>query len=155
MTDKRPGSRELQARVMGVMNVPMRIVLGLPFKTPLGKTLMLAYLTGRRSGRGYKVPLSYVRDDQVLLTPGGGRWKLNLVEGRAERLRIAGKDVMACPELVKDRDEVEQLLERMVANDSQVLKFARIGRDADGRLRSDQLELALEHGFCVVRWTPA
>jgi hypothetical protein len=154
MSDSRPRARRTQARVMAVMNVPMRIVLGLPFRTPLSKTLMLAYLTGRRSGRSYKVPLSYVRDDRLLLTPGGGRWKLNLVEGRAERLRIAGKDVLAAPQLVKDRDAVEQLLERMVASDSQVLKFARIGRADDGRLRSDQLELALKHGFCVVRWTP-
>ncbi len=153
MADSRPRSRRIQARVMAVMNVPMRVLLGMPFKTPLGDKLMLAYLTGRRSGRHYKVPLSYVRDGQVMLTPGGGRWKLNLVEGRAEHLRVAGKDVMATPELVTDQDQVEQLLEQMVAQDSSVLKFARIDRDSEGRLRADQLGLALSHGFCVVRWT--
>lgn len=153
MSDTRPLSRRVQVRAMAVMNVPMRLVLGLPFKTPLGKTLMLAYLTGRRTGRHYRIPLSYVRDGDTLLTPGGGRWKLNLVEGRAERLRIAGNDVMATPELVKDPTEVERLLEEMVSRDSQVLKFARIRRDPDGRLRRDQLDLALKHGFCIVRWS--
>lgn len=90
--------RRRQARIMAVVNVPMRVLLELPFRTPMSKSLMLAYLTGRKSGRRYKVPLSYVRDGETLLTPGGGRWKLNLVEGRPERLKIAGRDVMAAPE---------------------------------------------------------
>ena len=41
--------------------------------TPLGKRLMLVYLTGRKSGRHYRQPISYVREGETLLTPGGGR----------------------------------------------------------------------------------
>jgi hypothetical protein len=43
---------------------------------------MLVYLTGRKTGRHYRQPVSYIRDGESLLTPGGGRWKLNLVEGQ-------------------------------------------------------------------------
>ena len=60
--------------------IPMRFVLGLPVATPLGKRLMLVYTAGRRTGRRYRQPVSYVRDGETLLTPGGDRWKLNLVE---------------------------------------------------------------------------
>src|SRR5262245_37306105 len=80
-----PRSRRILIRVMPVVfrvvNVPMRLVLGLPISTPLGKRLMLVYLAGRKTGRHYRQPISYVHDGQTLLTPGGGRWKLNLVEG--------------------------------------------------------------------------
>jgi hypothetical protein len=55
--------------VFRVINVPMRFVLGLPIATPLGKRLMLVHLTGRKSGRHYKQPVSYVRDGDTLLTP--------------------------------------------------------------------------------------
>src|SRR5262249_52497079 len=81
-----PLSRRLMMRLMPplcrVLNVPMRLVLALPISTPLGKRLMLAYLTGRKTGHHYRQPISYVRHGETLLTPGGGRWKLNLVEGQ-------------------------------------------------------------------------
>ena len=77
-TDLRPLRRKIQARVFRVVNVPMRFVLGMPFPTPLGARLMLISFTGRRTGKAYRQPVSYVRDGDVLLTPGGGRWKFNL-----------------------------------------------------------------------------
>jgi len=70
-----------RARIMRAVNVPMRTVLGLPFATPLSGNLMLISYTGN-SGKAYRQPVSYVRDGHVLLTPGGGRWTLNLAGGR-------------------------------------------------------------------------
>jgi hypothetical protein len=72
----------------------MRLILGLPTSTPLGKRLMLAYLTGRKSGRHYRQPISYVRDGGTLLTPGGGRWKLNLVEGQSKNMARAAAQIL-------------------------------------------------------------
>ncbi|MGO8961862.1 MAG: hypothetical protein ACLQFR_31500 [Streptosporangiaceae bacterium] len=57
----RPLSRRVKARVFRVINVPMRALLGLPVPTPLGSSLMLAYITGRKTGQMYRQPLSYVR----------------------------------------------------------------------------------------------
>jgi len=68
---KRPRGRRIQQRVFRVLNVPMRAVLGLPFVTPLSGRLMLVFLTGRKTGKPYRQPVSYVRDGAVLLTPGG------------------------------------------------------------------------------------
>jgi len=77
----RPPGRRIQARAFRAINVPMRSLQGLPFPTPAGRRLMLLYLTGRKTGRRYRQPVSYIRDGDTLLTPGGGRWKLNLPEG--------------------------------------------------------------------------
>ena len=63
---------------MRAVNVPMRAVLSLPFATPLSANLMLISYTGREVGKAYRQPVSYVRDGETLLTPGGGRWTLNL-----------------------------------------------------------------------------
>ena len=71
-----------RARIMRMVNVPMRATLSLPFATPLSGNLMLISYTGRKSGKAYRQPVSYVRDGDVLLTPGGGRWTLNLADGR-------------------------------------------------------------------------
>ena len=84
---------------MSLVNVPMRTVLGLRFKTPLSRRLMLVCFTGRKSGRAYRQPVSYVRDGDTLLTPGGGKWKLNLRDGEPTRLWLGGRSVVAQPEL--------------------------------------------------------
>jgi hypothetical protein len=137
---------------MRTVNVPMRRVLGLPFATPLSDRLMLLFLTGGRSGRSYRQPVSYLRQGATLLTPGGGNWKLNLVEGRAERLRLRGRDVLARPGLVGDLDEVERLLSVMYEANPRAASFVGVRSGPDGRLEPAGLERALRYGFRVVRW---
>ncbi len=149
---KRPLSRRLQASLMGTLNVPMRLLLGLPFSTPLSGRLMLVSFTGRKSGRSYRQPLSYVQQGDCLLTPGGGKWKWNLQEGREVKLRLRGRDFLAYPELVKDPDEVDHLLGLMMAANPGVRAFVGIPRGADGRLDRSRLEDAISHGFRIVRW---
>jgi hypothetical protein len=137
---------------MRVVNVPMRRVLARPRQTPLSKRLMLVRITGRRTGKVYRQPLSYVQQGSVLLTPGGGNWKLNLREGEPVPIRLRGRDVQARPELVSDPAEIERLLAVMTAANPVVGTFVGIPRGADGRLDQDRLQEAVRHGFRVVRW---
>ena len=147
-----PLARRLQARLFRAVNVPMRAALGLPFATPLGRRLMLARIVGRKSGRIYRQPLSYVRDGDVLLTPGGGKWKLNLRDDQPVTLRLRGRDVTARPEVVRDPAEITRLFTLMADRNPAVLRFAGIPRDADGRLDPDRLGTAIRFGFTIVRW---
>ena len=149
---RRPLTRRIQQRVFKVVNVPMRVVLQFPFATPLTGRLMLAYLTGRKTGKAYRQPLSYVRDGDALLTPGGGNWKLNLEPGRPERLKLRGRDVLARPEIVRDPDDVERLLAVMEAGNPMASRFVAIPKGPDGRLDRTRLEAALRYGFRIIRW---
>jgi hypothetical protein len=130
----------------------MRRVLALPVATPLSNRLMLLYLTGRKTGRAYRQPVSYVRQGEVLLTPGGGNWKLNLEPGRSERIRLRGRDVLARPEIISDIDEIEPLLEIMIKANPVVGRFVGVRRGPDGRLDRRPLETAVRYGFRVIRW---
>ncbi len=140
-----------RARRMNRINVPMRFILGLPFPTPLSSQLMLVYLTGRKTGRPYRQPVSYVRDGDVLLTPGGGKWKLNLREGEPVMIRLRGRDVTAYPDLVKDADEVDGLLQHMVTRNKRLTSFVPF-IDRDGLIDRAKMQVALENGFGIVRW---
>jgi endonuclease YncB( thermonuclease family) len=151
MTDRPPRLRR-QARLMRIVNVPMRRVLALPFPTPLGKRLMLLQLTGRRTGRSYRLPVSYVKDGDTLLTPGGGNWKLNLEPGRPERIRLNGRDITARPDLIDDIDEVDDALVTMTAANPRAASFIPIARQTDGHFHGDELTNAVAHGFRIVRW---
>src|SRR5512146_3376923 len=82
-----------RARIMRVVNVPMRAALSLPFATPLSANLMLISYTGVKSGKAYLQPVSYARDGETLLTPGGGRWTRNLKGVRRVTLRLRAPNV--------------------------------------------------------------
>lgn len=151
---KRPLKRRLQARAFRVINVPMRFVLSLPIATPLGRSLMLVFITGRKTGRIYRQPISYAVDGDVLLTPGGGKWKLNLRPDAPVRIRLRGQDITAAPELVSDTDEVDKLLTTMVAANPRAAAFIGIARDKDGHFDRVGLERAIKYGFRIVRWHP-
>jgi hypothetical protein len=147
-----PLSRRMQARLFRIVNVPMRAVLGLPVPTPLGRSLMLASIVGRRTGRLYRQPVSYVRDGSTLLTPGGGRWKLNLADGRPVRIRVRGHDLMVTPELVSDVSEVRRLLAVIANGNARAAAFTGIKRGEDGQFEMAGVERAVGYGFRVVRW---
>ena len=140
-----------QARVMGFVNIVMRRLLALPFRTPLSRRLMLLTITGRKTGRIYRQPVSYVRDGQTLLTPGGGRWKLNLREDQPIPIRLEGKDRHARPELVRDPEEIAPLLTTMMTVNPRISRFVPF-IDSDGNIDPARLAVAADHGFCIVRW---
>jgi hypothetical protein len=141
-----------QARMMKVVNVPMRAVLGLPFPTPLSANLMLISYTGVKSGKAYRQPVSYARDGDTLLTPGGGRWTLNLKGGRQVTLRLRGRSVAAHAELISDPAEIERLLGVIAVGNPRATRFIPLPRRADGSLEPGPLAAAIGHGFRIVRW---
>jgi deazaflavin-dependent oxidoreductase (nitroreductase family) len=136
---------------MNVINVPMRWLLSLPFATPLSRQLMLLTLTGRKSGKIYRQPVSFVRDSETLLTPAGGRWKLNLRAGECTRIRLAGRDQLARPQLIRDVNEVEALLRKMMAVNPRITSFAPVA-GPQGEIDHQRVENAVRYGFAIVRW---
>src|SRR3984885_4147584 len=141
-----------QARMMRVVNVPMRAVLSLPFPTPLSAGLMLISYTGVKSGKAYRQPVSHAQDGDTLLTPGGGRWTLNLKGGREVTLRLRGRDVTAHADLVSDPAEVERLLGVIAVGNPRAMRYIPIPRLANGRLDPDALAAAIAPGFRIARW---
>lgn len=147
----RPARMAWVARLSRLANPGMRLALRLPFATPLSGRLMLVAIRGRRTGRLYRQPLSYVRDGDTLLTPGGGRWKLNLRPDTPVRARLRGREVRLWPELIGDADTAAALLARMTAGSSAVGRIVPVV-GPHGEIDRDRLDAALRYGFRVVRW---
>jgi deazaflavin-dependent oxidoreductase (nitroreductase family) len=140
-----------QARLMRIINVPMRRLLRLPFPTPISRRLMLITFTGRKTGRVYHQPVSYVVAGDTLLSPGGGRWKLNLRDGRPIEIHLHGHRRPATPELVRDPAEVGRLLRTMLADNPRLANFVPVV-GTDKQLDEARLANAIRYGFCIVRW---
>jgi hypothetical protein len=152
MSDQLLPPLRIQAHGLGFLNAPMRALLRLPFPTPLSGRLMLISFTGRKSGKRFQLPVSYVQQGNLLLTPGGGKWKWNLQNGQSVRITLRGRNVLARPEFVKDADEVERLLTLMITAKPTLNAFIGIPKTKEGRLDRERLEAAISYGFRIIRW---
>ena len=116
---------------------------------------MLVYLTGRRSGRHYRQPVSYVHYGDALLTPGGGNWKLNLLDGQPVHVRLRGHDITARPDLVSDVDQIESLLGVLVAKNRGLRASSAYHTTLPATSITTCWRTLPRHGFRIVRWHPA
>jgi F420H(2)-dependent quinone reductase len=148
---RRPARLAWVARLTRLANPAMRLALRLPFATPLSERLMLLTIRGRRTGRTYRQPVSFVRDGDTLLTPGGGKWKLNLRADAPVRARLRGREVLLWPELIGDADTAAPLLAWMSAGSAAVRRIVPV-IGPDGAVDRARLDAALRYGFRVVRW---
>lgn len=147
----RPLRRTWLPRLFKVVNIPMRLLLQIPLETPLSRQLMLLSFTGRRTGKWYRQPVSYVADGDTLLTPGGGKWKLNLREDQPIVVRLRGRDVHARPQFIGEVDEVERLLHTMRTRNPRVTAFVPV-TGLDGQIDRRKVETAVRYGFRIIRW---
>jgi hypothetical protein len=138
-------------RVAGnLMGFP-KFVLRLPFQTPISKRLILISYTGRKTGRSYTIPVSYVQQGDDLLIPGGGAWKTNLEHGAPVQIRFLGKERSAIPEVIRDPDKVEELVTFMMAANPAVSRFIGVPKQLDGHPDRAKLNEAVRAGFALVR----
>jgi len=142
-------SRVLQS-VMRYFNPFMRLVLGSRAHRMMSGRLMLLSFTGRRTGRSYTTPVSYVREGTYLLVPGGGAWWRNLTSGTA-RVRLQGTWHVVTPEVIREPVALSAVLGRMLAINPAIAVFTGIRPGSDGQPLAKSLERERRRGFVVVR----
>ncbi len=142
-------SRILQ-RVVRYFNPLMRLVLSSRAHRMMSARLMLLSFTGRKTGRSYTTPVSYVREGNDLFVPGGGAWWKNLTSGTA-RVRLQGVWEVVTAEVIQDPTALSETLGHMLAANPAIALFTGIRPGADGRPDAESLERERRRGFVVVR----
>lgn len=142
-------SRVLQ-RAVRYFNPLMRLVLTSKAHGVMSSRLLLLSFTGRRTGRSYTTPVSYVREGRDLLVPGGGLWWKNLTGGTA-RVRLQGSWQVVTPELIQEPVAMADVLGRMLAVNPAIAVFTGIRPGSDGRPVARSLDRERRRGFTVVR----
>jgi deazaflavin-dependent oxidoreductase (nitroreductase family) len=142
-------SRILQ-QVVRYLNPFMRLVLGSRAHGMMSSQLMLLSFTGRKTGRAYTTPVSYVREGTDLLVPGGGAWWKNLASGGA-RVRLQGTWQAVTPEVIQEPKQLSATLGRMLGTNPAIAVFTGIRLGQDGRPNPTSLDRERQRGFVVVR----
>lgn len=135
------------------LNRLMAVLLRTPgVQRVVGRGTALLTVTGRRTGRRYTTPVSYARTgDGVLVVSHVSRtWWRNLPDNPGVGLRLAGTDRRGTARVVTgDGPAAVALLRAYLAQQRVAVRAHRVGRDADGRLRDDDLRRVLDDTVVV------
>jgi deazaflavin-dependent oxidoreductase (nitroreductase family) len=91
--------------LLRLLNPVLERLLASPLHPLLSPFFMLLGWTGRKTGRSYTTPVSYVREGDRVFVTTGDRWWRNLVGGGPVQLRIAGRAWTGTATLLTDREE--------------------------------------------------
>lgn len=123
---------------MRILNPVPRLILRSPLHAVLSRRLALLSFRGRKTGRWYHLPLSYVsRDGEVIMTTDSGWWR-NLRGGRPVRIRLGGRTRSGTARVVTEPAEVRAALEELVAAQPSYARFAEIRTLPGGALDLDR-----------------
>lgn len=133
-----------------------RVMAGM-LRTPglqrrVGRGTALLTFTGRRTGRTYTTPVSYARaGDRVIIVGHVNRtWWRNLPDRPQVGLRLAGSDHVGTARVVTgDESDAVDLLRAYLDRLRMTARAQGVSRDADGRLREDDLRRVLANSVVV------
>jgi len=146
----------LSIRVLRRFNWLLGAMLRSPLHRPLSRDLLVLDYTGRRSGRRYALPLSYVEHDgRLYLCTRNSQWWHNLRGGAAVEVRLRGRRLTARPAVLDPASDEARLGLRLF-----VSKHPRTGellyaipRQPDGQPRQADVDREVRRST-VVRLEP-
>ena len=143
-------SRVLQ-RTVRYFNPITKFLLATPLHIVLSSRLAVLSFTGRKSGRSFATPVSYVMEGRTLLVPGGGAWWKNLGSGRVARVRLRGVWTRVSSEIVSEPVALAEVMRRMLAANPAIAVFTGVKPGPDGWPDPSALERERGRGFVVAR----
>jgi deazaflavin-dependent oxidoreductase (nitroreductase family) len=133
-------------------NPIIRSLLRSPLHFFVSKNMMLMTYTGRRSGKSYTTPMSYLTVGEALYTISSREriWWRNLRGGADVTLRLRGEDVPARVEAIEGHTEVARELFLYLKTAPQLARYMSVTIDSDGIPNSEDVA-RLAHENVVVR----
>lgn len=137
--------------VQGLVNVFVRVLLRLPLiSRGIGSRLLTLYVTGRKSGRRYSIPVAYTRHNGEILFGTSFAWARNLRTGEPVDVRFKGRRRTADPRVLTDEAAVVAAYAVIAGDNRNFAGFNNIGFSADGNPLPADLHRAWAHGARAV-----
>ncbi|OLO99514.1 hypothetical protein BVU76_25375 [Mycolicibacterium porcinum] len=123
----------------------VKTVLRSPVHGWLSGSMMLLTVTGRRTGRRYEIPISYVADGAVVMCITGieNTWWTNL-RGGAEVTVLLGRNRFGGYAEASTGVANSPVIESFLAARPRDARFHHVRRDAQGRFDADDLTRAAQ-----------
>lgn len=147
-----PGLRgTLLGALLRLWNPLMRRLLDSRLHWPLSRWFAVLAWTGRKTGRRYKTPVSFVREGRMAYVTTGDTWWRNLTERAPVAMRIAGRWREGTAAPLMDPADSRAQHERLFREHSWFRLLAGIPRDPKGGPDTAAVARAVMAGRVLVR----
>jgi hypothetical protein len=137
-----------------LINRIIRALLHSPLHGLMSRKLTLLYVTGRKSGARYAVPIAYADHAGQVLVASAGSWVRNLRGDRPVELRHHGRTILAAAEVAADSDRAYEIALALLPPNPILRNFMDVGLDHDGRPKQDEFDAALDRGVRFIALRP-
>ena len=144
-----PGT--LLEALLRLWNPLMRRLIVSQFHWPLSRWFAVLAWTGRKTGRRFSTPVSYVREGRRAYVTTGDRWWRNLTRGAPVAMRIAGRWHEATAAPLTDPAECRAEHERLFRGHAWFRRLAGIPSGPEGGPDPDAVDRAVTAGRVLVR----
>ena len=142
---------DLEERLIRAINPWMMRILDSRFHWLASRDIMTIEFAGRKSGRRYSTPISYVQDGGVIYGVTESDWWKNLRGGKPVTLKLRGLTVPATADVITDDPEkVHERLRYFFTRIPRDARFAQVGLDENRRPIEADLERAAEKVVILV-----
>jgi hypothetical protein len=139
--------------VRSFLNPLAKGILRSPLHGVMSRRLMLITFCGRKSGRYYTTPISYVQYGDTLLLGVGGPWWRNLTGGVPVQVCLRGKTRAGRADATTDEARVTEAYRTILRRNPVQARFMGIAAAAAGEPEKRDVEEALQRGAAVVEVT--
>ena len=129
----------------------MKLILNSPVHWPLSRWFAVLSWTGRKSGRHYSTPVSYVMDGKAAYITTGDRWWHNVEGGRTIGLRIRGRQRKVTATPITDPAASGEGHRRLFRDHPWFRRLSGIPGDGHGGADAAALDRAIDAGRTLVR----
>jgi deazaflavin-dependent oxidoreductase (nitroreductase family) len=138
-------------RVQGLFNLLAQVILRSPLHGMMSYRLLLITFTGRKSGKVFMTPISYVQQGETLLLGVGGPWWKNLRGGATVQVLLRGKRRVGVTEVLTEEAGMAEAYRRILAHNPMQGRFTQIRANADGHPNPEDIRRAIARGAVVVK----
>jgi hypothetical protein len=129
----------------------MRWLLESPAHWPLSRWFAVLVWRGRKTGRRYSTPVSYVREGDSSYVTTGDRWWRNLIGGAPVAMRIAGRWHQGRAVVIADPEQSQVEHQRLFHLHPWFRVLAGIPRGREGGPDRDAVDRSVAAGRVLVR----
>lgn len=126
-------------------NRVMAFILRSPLHGLVSSKIMLITFTGRKSGRSYTTPVSYMQNGDTITVFTHGTWWMNCRSGAPVRLRIRGQDRSGSAQaIVEDKDAIADALAQHLRTNHMDARAYGVTYDVQGNPKPDEVRRGVQ-----------
>ena len=139
-------SEQESSTIPPFINRLMSGVLRSPLHGIASRSVMLITFSGRKSGKIYTTPISYLREGDMVTAFSHARWTKNLAGGAPVTLNIKNKEYHGQGDIVADdKEAVARELQRFLKVVRSDARFYQVNFDEDGTPNWEDVQRAAQN----------